>query len=239
MIFQEPMSSLESDLHHRRPVGGGDPDPPEQVRRGGEGARAGDAPPARDRPSAAMPRQLPAPDLGGHDPAGDDRDGPVLQSDPAHRRRADHRPGRHHSGPDHRTPPGAPAPATHVGAVHHARPGAGGGGRRSGLRALCRAGGGVRLGRDHLPRPPHALYRDVAGLAAAPGMLQPARLPDPGDPRQRAERHGVSGRVRVPPPLPALRAFDLRPGHSAAGARRSRPSGPMLPLAIHRGVRDP
>ena len=93
----------------------------------------------------------------------------------------------------------------------------------------------VRLGGDHLRCAPHALHRDAAGLASASGLLQPARLPDSGDPRQRAERVGLSVGLRVPPALPALRAVGLRPGHAGAGACRPRPPRPVLPLARNPG----
>ena len=48
----------------------------------------------------AAPGRLPAPVLRRHAPAGDDRDGARLRPAAAHRRRADHRAGRHRAGAD-------------------------------------------------------------------------------------------------------------------------------------------
>ena len=86
-------------VHDRRPDRGGDSAAPGQVPRGGEIARGGNAGAGRHRGPRQATDGIPPPALGGDAPAGDDRDGPVLQSDGAHRRRADHRPRRDDSGP--------------------------------------------------------------------------------------------------------------------------------------------
>ena len=59
-----------------------------------------DAEGGRHPPRRAAARRLPAPVLGRHAPAGDDRDGADQQPRPAHRRRADDGARRHDAGPD-------------------------------------------------------------------------------------------------------------------------------------------
>ena len=140
MIFQDPMTSLnpvytvgwqidEQISAHRR------------LRQGAaRGARSSccehvgiPEPPSRGR-------RLPAPVLGRHAPARDDRDGAVVQPRAADRRRADDRAGRDDPGAD----PGADqaAAASEFGLGHHpdhARPGRGRGHRRPRRRDVRRA----------------------------------------------------------------------------------------------------
>ena len=65
---------------------------------------------------------VPAPAVGRHAPARDDRDGPLDQSGPAHRRRADDRARRHHPGADPRAHEGDADPERDGHHADHPRP---------------------------------------------------------------------------------------------------------------------
>ena len=97
----------EPGLHRRRPDRRGHPPSPEVVQaRILEQGHRDAAHSAHGGPGAAG-EGVPAPDVGRHAPARDDRHGPVVQPAAPHRRRAHHRAGRDDPGPD----PGAPQPA--------------------------------------------------------------------------------------------------------------------------------
>src|SRR5438128_1363591 len=68
------------------------------------------------------PPRVPPPDVRRHAPARHDRHGPLLQAQAPDRRRAHHRPRRHHPGPDPRAPPKAPEGDRHGHHPHHPRP---------------------------------------------------------------------------------------------------------------------
>ena len=151
MIFQEPMTSLnpvfsvgdqiaEAAVLHLR-----------HGARRGAAARARDARAGRDPGRAAAPRRLPAPTLGRHAAARDDRDRPRLQPAAADRRRADDGPRRHHPGADPRAARQAAARHRHGGPVHHPQPRRRRRDRRPRRRHVCGPGG--RGGRRAGPLP--------------------------------------------------------------------------------------
>src|SRR5581483_7314872 len=132
------------------------------------------APRAHPQPRTAGAR-LSAPVLRRHAAAGDDRDGAVVQSQAADRRRADHRARRDDPGADSRTPRRDEGPVRHGGDADHPCDGGGRLGGGAGRGHVCRPGGRGGAGR-----------RAVRG-AASP--LYPGADPlDPADrPRRRQE----------------------------------------------------
>ena len=93
----------------------------------------------------------------------------ILSSPAAHRRRAHHRPGRDHPGPDSGAHEGASEKDPYGHYLHHPQPGRGGGNLRQGFRHVRGQDGGAGPGgRYFLPaRPP--LYRGAAALHAPGG----------------------------------------------------------------------
>ena len=89
---------------------------------GGAGARHGHARPRRHPGAGPAALRISPPDVGRHAAAGDDRHGARLQSQALDRRRADHRPRRHHPGADPRPDGGAQAPHRRGHRPHHPRP---------------------------------------------------------------------------------------------------------------------
>ena len=77
MIFQEPMTSLNPGLHLRRPDRRGGRPAQEGIEAGGVGPGHRDAPPGGHRRRQAAGQELPAPAVGRHAPARDDRHGPL------------------------------------------------------------------------------------------------------------------------------------------------------------------
>ena len=153
MIFQEPMTSLnpcftvgfqitEAIRAH------------EGMRRGsGAQAGAGALGPGRHPVAAGPARRLPAPALGRHEPAGDDRHGDRLQPEAPDRRRADHGTRRHHPGADPGPAARPAARARHGADPDHPRHGRGRRDGRARRRPVCRpAGRGA--GRDRPVRGP-------------------------------------------------------------------------------------
>ena len=150
MIFQEPMTALnpaytigeqliEHYRHHRHASLG---------RR--DRARRGAAGKGRHRLRRPAPGPVSAPAVRRPAPARDDRHGADVRARIADRRRAQHRAGRHHPGPD---PAAAGRPAGRAGhrdGADHARPRRGGAHRRSRRRDVRRRSGGGGRGRRHL-----------------------------------------------------------------------------------------
>ncbi len=101
MIFQEPMTSLNPVFTVGRPDHRGDARarPLGVLGRTARPRDRGAGPCAHSRAGAAL-RRIPAPDVGRHAPAGDDRDGAGLRAGPADRRRTHHRAGCHRAGAD-------------------------------------------------------------------------------------------------------------------------------------------
>ena len=100
MIFQEPLTSLNPVFTVGDQIA-------EQVelhkkvsKQGGLGPGDRVAPAGRHPEPGAAGQAVPARDVGRHAPARDDRDGPVVRAEAAHRRRADDRARRHDPGPD-------------------------------------------------------------------------------------------------------------------------------------------
>jgi dipeptide transport system ATP-binding protein len=171
------------------------------------------------------PRKLPAPALGRHEPARDDRDGHRLQPAPADRRRADHRARRHHPGADPR-PAARPAEgARHGAGAHHAQHGRGERDGAAHRRDVCGPGDGAPARRPALR------------VAAAPvhrGLL--AALPERAAPEGRlATISGVVPGVHDRPVgLPVRAALQLRHHarlQGAAGAARVAGCRGALPLS--------
>ncbi len=145
--------------------GGADPaQGPVALRRRGRGPA-----PSRQGPDsggAIAAARIPAPLLGRHAPAGDDRDGAGVPSEAPHRRRADHSARRDDSGADprpHQEPAGRRG---HVGPVHHPRHGRGGRDRRPHGGDVSRQGGGNRADGADLLRSRRALHPRAARLRA-------------------------------------------------------------------------
>ncbi len=163
----------------------------------GEGGRA--SRPGRDPVRQGPGRRLPAPVLGWHAPARDDRDGGGPEPGAAHRRRADHGAGRHGPGA------GAQGDAQGPGGVRdrdhpdHPRPRRG---RRDGRRDrghVRRPGDGARVPARALLPPPPPLHRGPADLAAeargsdhaADARSRDAAQPDQPAPRAARSRRGA------------------------------------------------
>ena len=168
IIFQEPMSSLsplhtigdqisEALLLHT------DADRAEGERRTVEML----APGRLSQPGPGLPH-LPVRAVGRPAPAGDDRHGAGVRSGAADRRRADHRPGRHHPGADPAADAGAPEGVPDGDPVHHPRSRRG---RQHGRRrrgAVSRPGDGERqLHRSAEPAAASLSARPAACRAAA------------------------------------------------------------------------
>ena len=125
MIFQEPTTSLNPCFTIGFQL-------TETLQAAPRDGRQGRAPSARSicsSRSAFRPRRpaqrLPAPDVGRHEPARDDRDGDRVQPAPADRRRADHGARRHDPGADPRPAARPAARARHGAGAGHAQHGRG------------------------------------------------------------------------------------------------------------------
>ena len=167
MIFQEPMTSLNPVFTVGTQVAEA-----VMLHQGLGHASAGRSP--QDAGTGPHPRSqtgaetLSAPAFRRDAPARHDRDGPVLQADPAHRGRTDHGPRRDHSGAD---PPARPPVAGrdgHGGHFHHPRHGRRGRSGRPGARHVPRGGRGRGRVRTDFPQPRHYTHAAVL-LAAVPG----------------------------------------------------------------------
>ena len=115
---------------------------------------------------------LPAPALGRHEPARDDRHGHCLQSQAADRRRADHRARCHHPGADPRASGEAAEGHRHGPRAHHPLHGRGGRDGRARQRAICRTEGGRAAGEGSLRRSASSLH---GGAALGPARARHRR----------------------------------------------------------------
>ena len=201
MIFQDPLSSLNPVLTIGR-----------QITEAIETHKGVGSKDAKKRaiellelvgiPSAAAPGQrLPAPVQRRHAPARDDRDGPELRAEPAHRRRADHRARRDDPGADPRPAPPAPDRARDGRPDHHPRPRRRGRVRRPAGRHVRRAPRRARADRDAPGRPGAPLHHRAAAVAAAPGPPT-AGGPDPDRGLAAGPRVDPSRAVRSRPAAP-------------------------------------
>ena len=187
MIFQDPMTSLNPvhkigqqlveaiQLHQ------------DVSKQAGEGARPRAAEGGGDPARRPADRRLPAPVLGRHAPARDDRDGARQRPRPADRRRADDRARRDDAGADPRAD--APAPARVRDRDHHdhARSRGDRRDRRRGRRHVRGAGGREGHGRPALQAAASSVHVGPAGLAAAPRRGRRAARADPGPTAVAAE----------------------------------------------------
>ena len=163
-------------------------------------------------------QRVPAPAVGRHAPAGDDRHRPGLRAQAALRRRADHRPRRDRPGPDPR-PAGPPAArARHGDDPRHPRP------RRGGRPGRRDRGDVRRPDRREGARPPScsrtcACPTPRRCCARSPGSSGPA-TPAAGHPRAPARPRQPADGLPVRAPLP------VRPGPvPCRGRRRSSTAG--------------
>ena len=209
--LQDRVADLRDDPG-ARPVGleeGGD-DPDDRA------ASAGGHPEAR-HPG----ERLPAPVLGRHAAARDDRDGPRPRAQAHHRRRAHHGARRDRPGPD--SGPAAAAAAGHGHGADHDHPRPRGGRRHRRRRAGHVRGPGGREGAqagDLLPPAPPVHQ----GAARVDPVELGGRRTAQADPRPAAQPDQPPGRVQVPPAL-RLRVRQVqdrgRPG-APPGRRRRR-----------------
>ena len=187
--------------------------------------------------AGASARRLPAPALGRHAPARDDRHGARVQPEAADRRRADDRARRHDPGADPRAAARAARAARHVDPAHHPRP--------------RRRRRDVRRRRRHVRRPRRRARRRSTTSSRSPQhpyteallAVDPDARDDAGraaarDPRQRAEP------ARLARGLPLRAALRLRRSTAASSSRRSsrrRPGVGLLALRERpaRGRRRP
>ena len=224
MIFQDPMTALTPGLHASA---GRSPSSSARTsalsRPAGPRAHRRAAARGRHPVPGAPRRRLPAPVLGRHAPARDDRHGARLQPGAADRRRADDGARRHDPGPDPGAD-GAAAPRLRLGHhPDHARHGRGGRDRRPHRRDVRRPG--HRAGHDagDLRRPAAPVHGRAAGLDPAP--RPPAR--------RRAWPRSPASRRRRSPCRPAARSR-----RAARTASTAASSGPSCSTAIGGGHLD-
>ena len=199
MIFQDPMTSLnpvhtigrqlvEAILLHQDVTQGSGARPRARAAQGGRH-------PAR----RAADRRLPAPVLGRHAPARDDRDGARQQPRPADRRRADDGARRDHAGADPRPDEAPPEGVRQRDHHDHPRPRRRRRDRRRRRRHVRRASRRSRATCAELfkrPQPP--VHLGPARLAAAP---PPGRRAARADPRPAAVAALPAERLPLPPAL--------------------------------------
>ena len=216
MIFQEPMSSLNPCFTVGFQIMEALKAHLDMDKAGAQGARHRASRPRRHPLARAAAQGLPAPAVGRHEPARDDRHGDCLQPEAADRRRADDRARRDHPGADPRTAGEAAEGDRHGPRAHHPFHGRGGRDGRARLGAICRAEGGGAGGEGPVPRSAPPLYR---GPARRPARARhgPQAAVDPG----RGARP-----VRPAGGLPVLAALHARhralPHHRAAAASTAR-----------------
>ena len=140
---------------------------PEGRPQGGAGPGGRDAAARRHSRAGATRPGLPAPAVGRHAPARDDRDGAELQAEASDRRRADDGARRDDAGADPRADGGAARAARDVDPADHARPRRRRGDVRRGGRHVRRPGRRARPGRRHLRRAAAPVHRGAARVDPA------------------------------------------------------------------------
>ena len=188
----------EPGAHDRTPADRGGPAAPrrDQAGRALEGARAAEG--GRHPAGRDAHRRLPAPVLGRHAPARDDRDGADQRPRPADRRRADDRARRDDAGADPLVDEDAAGGLRQRDHHDHARP------RRRrrdrGRRARHVRGERRRAGRGTRPLQPAAapVHVGLDGLAAAPrGRRRAARRRSPASRRRCSTRRTAAASIRA------------------------------------------
>ena len=167
--------------------------------------------------------QYPAPAVGRHAPARDDRHRPRLQSQAADRRRADDGARRDHPGADPRADEGSVAPPRRRRRHHHAQSRHRRALRRPRERHVCRAPGRERPGRGVFAPPAASLCARPAGGRAAARSRPLAPSSRPSTARRRTcstrPRAAASARAAASPSTRASSvppAVEIEAGHLAA-----------------------
>ena len=225
MIFQEPMTLAQPDVHR------GQPD---------HGERFSCTPSMTKKEARALtidllgqvgiPRpgapggRIPVPAFGRDAPAGDDRHGALVQSDPADRRRTDHRAGCDHPGEDPGPDARPPAAVRHGPAVHHPRPGRGGRDRRR------RSG--------HVPGENRRSAATWIRSSTRPSIPTPRRCCDPSRKFPRSARNWMPIKGMVPSPFrrPGGCPFHPRCPKAFAECRTIVPAVTRLAEGHHRAM---
>ena len=200
MVFQDPISSLNPVMTIGKQITESLKHPPQDAQgRGQDHGRH--AAPLGQHPGGRAPlRRVPAPAVGRHAPARDDRPRPGVRPAPAVRRRADDRARRDRAGRDPQPPAGPADRPLHGDGARHPRP-------RRRRRAHRRDRRDVRrphrrAGADVGPLLAHAppLHRGAAALD--PEGRGPQPHPPPGDHRSSARPHRPAAGLQVRAALP-------------------------------------
>ncbi|CAA9477613.1 MAG: Oligopeptide transport ATP-binding protein OppD, partial [uncultured Solirubrobacteraceae bacterium] len=221
-----PDDVAEPGAPRRAPDRRADPGAPRRARRRGArpGRRAARA--GRDPARPRALRLLPARVLRWHAPTRDDRDGAVLRSRRAHRRRADDGARRHDPGADPRGPQGAAHAHERRHHPRHARPRRRRRHRRPDRGHVRRADRRAGLDGRDLLQPAASVHVGPAGLDHARRPAAPdAAAVDPGD---AAVAHHATAGLPLPAALPArARRVPGQARADRAGRRGERPHRPL------------
>ena len=209
----------EPGLHRRPPGRRGAAPPPRPRPRGGARPHARAARAGRHPRSGAPHRRVPAPALGRHAPARDDRDGGRLQPEGADRRRADHRARRDDPGGHPRPHARHPRAARHRDPAHHARP-------RRGRRRRRPRDGHVRRA-AWSSRPPRTSCSRTRSIPYTTGLL--AALPRSGRRSIDEPLQEIPGVVPSLAQLPDACAFAPRCPRADAECEQVPPLEPVRP----------
>jgi ABC-type dipeptide/oligopeptide/nickel transport system ATPase component len=182
-------------------------------------------------PPRVAARRIPAPALGRHAPARDDRHGAGLQPEAADRGRTHHRAGRHHPGADPR--PAARPQATSSAWPSSSSPTTWAWSRKTADRVLVMYAGRVRSRKPPVAtmfdRPLHPYTRGLLGSCRRLTEDRDAAGCHPG---HGARPRAPPTRLRLRPALP-MRSRPLRPR-----SRRWLLEGPATSAACHSAIKD-